>query len=117
MEIKSKAGEYPTLFDDDTNIAQADAATMADMAAQATDALQAMVEMMQALHHDLDEVVATLCSVLSHACDDKEGNLDSMVVPAYADGLRLLAKHYKVEIQHQVGPCVLAKRAPCDRSN
>lgn len=52
--------------------------------------------------------------VLAQACGDREvtGMYDSMALSAYADGLRLLAKHGLVEITHEVGRRVIARDVP-----
>lgn len=61
---------------------------------------------------ETDELLDTLENVLSQACltDDDEGNhiFDSMALSAYADGLRVLAEHGRVDIVNEYGRRVIA---------
>ena len=51
----------------------------------------------------------TLQGVLSQACwNQLDGEYDSLALSAYADGLRLLAKHNRVTITHEAGRRVIA---------
>lgn len=57
----------------------------------------------------LEDVVNQACSV----ADDEEGgsHLDSMALGANAHGLRVLAKHGRVVIEHEVGRRVIGRWA------
>ena len=51
------------------------------------------------MSEDLTEALTVLGMVLSQVCWDKEQNAwNSVAVPPYADGLRLLARHGMVHI-------------------
>ena len=54
---------------------------------------------------DRDEALEALADVVNQACysDKDRPELDSMAISAYADGMRVLAKHGRFQITHEVG--------------
>jgi len=56
---------------------------------------------------DLEEALDVLSDVLFQACRLPDGTVDSSALGAYADGLRLLAKHERFSITHEAGRRVI----------
>jgi len=62
------------------------------------------------LQAQVAELLDTLADVIQQACYlERDGDLDSMALSAYADGIRLLAEHGRVEIIDEAGRRVIAK--------
>lgn len=57
---------------------------------------------------EVDIILDTLADVIGQACSC-DGELDSMALSAYADGLRLLAKYGRVKIVSEYGRRVIAE--------
>jgi hypothetical protein len=57
----------------------------------------------------IEELLETLADVINQACSGPDGELDSMALSAYADGLRVLAEHGRVRITHEAGRRVIAE--------
>lgn len=62
---------------------------------------------------EIEELLDTLENVISQACGacgpGGQGNLDSMALSAYAEGIRVLAAHGRVRIIEEVGRRVIAE--------
>ena len=64
---------------------------------------------------DHDELLDVLADVINQACGPvyvdatDSGELDSMALSAYADGMRLLAKHGRFQILHEAGRRVIGQ--------
>ena len=60
-----------------------------------------------------DELIDTLLDVINQACqimkDDNTFYYDSMALSAYADGMRLLAKHRKIKIATEYSRRVISE--------
>lgn len=79
-----------------------------DRAEEPGQTLRRLIE--HALDVERDELRDTLLDVLSQACGTSDdGALDSLALSAYADGLRLLAKHKVITIEGEVGRRVIAR--------
>jgi hypothetical protein len=64
----------------------------------------------QTAEAQLEKVLDVLAGVVQQACwVPKEGILDSMALSYYADGIRTLAKHGQVIIEHEYGRRVIAR--------
>jgi len=64
------------------------------------------------LQAQVAELLDTLADVIQQACSgpgDRWQSLDSMALSAYADGIRLLAEHGRVEVIDEAGRRVIAK--------
>lgn len=64
----------------------------------------------QTAESQLNDLLDVLEGVMQQACwVPKEGVLDSMALSFYADGLRALAVHGRVEVEHEYGRRVIAR--------
>lgn len=57
----------------------------------------------------MNELIDVLVDVLEQACDSHNGVVDSMALSAYARGLKLLAKHGRFQIDHEVHRRILGQ--------
>jgi hypothetical protein len=61
----------------------------------------------------VEELLDTLAEVIQQSCwSEQDKELDSMAISAYADGIRTLAAHGKVQITAEVGRRVTATWVP-----
>jgi hypothetical protein len=58
--------------------------------------------------YDAEILLDALEDVVNQACGDNGGQLDSMALSSYARGMRILAEHGRIKIEHDVGRRVIA---------
>jgi hypothetical protein len=60
------------------------------------------------MNEDLEEAIEIICGLVAKDCAN-DGELDSMCSSTYADAMRFLAKHGKIDIHSEAGRRVWAR--------